>query len=530
MSNITISVINDNNLTKKLSSDTTIFNVLTDGVLTAEGDTITNIIDPIELQDGFPKSFAVGSVTPSEPAYSIQYNHNSTFDSDPDFKFESDILIVDSGFEDFDGLTIRDNLITGITNPTEDSQIVNKQYIDSLYSSYRHIIDSDSNVIYTPSQMKNSIIIRNWPSSVTSITDTTASATSIVNSLTDPIVGQTFTFVLSNIGLFDGEEGVFNLTLNAGADVTFNPSTAFVIPRNYVLNAYMIITNVNTPAVTIILNSCSNMLTSLFSPSVKITNNLLFNLNNDINTDADYEYTSEDIRGTLITRNPAANSADKLTLKGTSYLQNSQIFTVQNISANTIDITADTDLIDIIYPITIPANRSAQIVVEYIGTKSIVDGTGYTLNEVCTTTGGSGTGLTLSVKGVSTDITIDDAGSGYVAGVVETENLTNPGATGLRIYILSVSSGAVSVLFPILAQLPVGYQNGDSIRLLGGNEDAIISLSNVNGVNQITILDYGDGLYQNSDIINIVSGLTGTGASFEPDIEYKVSLIGITPI
>jgi hypothetical protein len=94
----------------------------------------------------------------------------------------------------------------------------------------------------TAQQMKNGIILRDPDGA--NRTDTTASATDIVNSIVDAVDGTTYNFFMKNI-----DAGSLAVTLQPGTGVTFD--VPIVIQAGEVKSMLVRITNATTPAVTI---------------------------------------------------------------------------------------------------------------------------------------------------------------------------------------------------------------------------------------------------------------------------------------
>lgn len=453
----------DTNFSRKLKTDETIFSTLSDGVATMVAGTITNLVNGTDSQDAVNKAYVIGSSNPGGSINNIQFNDSGLFGGSNNLTYDSSTLTVNGTLTD--GIaSMSAGRVSNLVNPTDGQDIATKSYVDGFGGNSQLVnIVSDSNQTYTASQMVNSIIKRTQATSSLrdlSVTDTTASAADIVaasgSADTDFVL---INDIIAPTSLATGSlPDLFSITLLPGSGVTFEENTpSILVSRSYILKAKLIIKNstLGSEEVTMLIESLYNSTLSvpLMVPpnlsfpepifggntvssnlvDVKINDNVLFPINTTSEiTDIDYIYTSEDVKNSIIIRNPASESMDNIAV----FYQTNEFYyahiVIQNISSNTIMLYNGFD------------------------TTVVTGGSGYSSSSNVATTGGSGSGLTVNIStssGVITTAEVVDYGSGYISGDV----LTITGGTSGTIRLLLNAAGSVGTLGNIVSSIPGGY-------------------------------------------------------------------------
>lgn len=545
----------DNNYSNKTYTNKLIANTLTDRIATFSQGTVTDLVPPTEFQDAVTKGFVDGLANPSLPLNSVQYN-NLVFAGSPNLTFVPDTLTVNGQINDGSGINITSGVISGLADPVLPDQIATKNYVDSFTSATTNTyIQSDTGVVYTPSQMLNGIILRNLTTYNVfglSLTDTTPSAAQFIAAKPTASAGFMARFRLmndnpeSNQTTIEGRDR-FVLTIAPGAGVTFYPNEPFDIRRAYMFDAYILFTNVVVPAVTIIINRCAYSGATLYQPpsvsssvnlfnnivdyinynTAQLTGNLFWNLNDPTESTTNYAYTTDDIKNQMVVRNPSGNSNDTFSsIIDIKYMK--QIMIIQNPSAFNVVLNGQTDIWNLTpNPITIPPGKQCTL---RLGTTPMPSylGSYYNLGNY-NTTGGTGSGITVKVMALETSFTITNPGTGYAVDNYTTTNLTTPSATGLIVAVTGVDVlGDIVGITAILNYLPGGYQNGDIIQIDGGDNNATIQLGSVNQITSFTLNNLGNGAYVASDILSISGPGPGINALFTLGSFLDVMSIGMT--
>ncbi len=539
-SSLGISSVYDNNFTTKVYTSEIIAETLTDGTATFSGGTIVDLISPVDPQDAITKSFVDGLVNVAPPINSVQYN-NLIFAGSANLTFVSDTLTINGTIEDSSGVSITGGVISGLNDPTTNNQIATKNYVDLASSTTsNNYIQSDTAETYTAAQMINGVILRNlvtYNNFGTSLTDITASAAQLVAFVPTASVGYTAKFRImndnpdANVLTIEGRDS-FALSISPGSGVTFYPNNTFTLRRGYMLDAFIQFTNIITPAVTIIITRCgysgpsiylgpipfgdytilNNTVDYLNYNACSLRGNVFWNLNDVSSTSNSYSYTTSDIKNQLMVRNPTAPANDTLGFNISPRYIN-QIMTIQNPSAFTITLNGQTNIWNLIpSPITIPTNN--QVIMSLTVSTPVVSSPGSYYNYgIYNTSGGTGTGLTVTITGVDSTHTLTAGGLTYSDGNVTTTNLTTLSATGLIVAIqVNGGTGAIITVQSIKNFLNGGYQNGDIIQINGGNGAARIQLGLVNTITGYYINTLGDGAYLSTDVLDISGPGTGSGA------------------
>jgi len=533
---------------------------ISDGVATFSGGTVTNLLPGQEEQDAVTKGFVDGLSNPSLPLNSVQYN-NMTFGGSANFTWgvpPGELTI--NGTIDVGSISISGGTINGLINPTSSTAIATKNYVDSFNSvSTPTYIQSDTGVTYTSQEMIGGIIFRNLETYNVygvKLTDTTASASQLVSYISSPEVGYSTKFKIMNDNPDSNGSTVevrdnFVLTLQAGAGVSFYPTGSFNIHRGYALDAYIVFTNVVTPAVTIVITSCTysglnlylapaqsspliifnNIIDYLNYSAMSLQGNIIWNTTNNVVTSQNYSYTTSDIQNQLIIRNPSGVASDTLGSNiNPRFLK--QIITIQNISAYTVTINGQTNIWTLSpSPITIAAGYQCTMSLNTTVPTITSVGSYYNIANYGTT-GGTGSGMTLTVNGLNTTYTITNGGTGYSTGILQTTNLTTSGATGLEIDCTEVNgtTGAIMTIQNIINYVSGGYQDGDILQINGGDGTARITLGNVNSIGTFYILSLGNGEYVSTDVVTVSGGSTGSGGQITLGSFINVISIGLGEI
>ena len=552
---ITPSTTYDDNYSNKTYASELIGESITDGVATFSGGTVINLVTPTDPQDAVTKGIVDGLVNVAPPVNSVQFN-NTVFAGSSNLTFIPNTLTVNGTIDDGSGISIVGGTISGLNNPVSGTQIATKNYVDSFNSlSTNTYLQADVPATYTAAEMINGIIFRNLATYTTfnvNLTDTTASAAQLVAQVPTAQVGYAARFKVINDNpdangtTVEGRDS-FVLTINPGAGVTFYPTGSFNLRRGYALDAYIRFTNVITPAVTIIINRCtyngltlylmpdpasstivfSNVIDYLNYTSMRLTGNMLWNTTDNVVTTQNYSYTLTDLKNQLVIRNPSAIASDTLGSNLSPRYLN-QIMTIQNISANSVSISGQTNIWTLTpSTIVIPAGNQAVIGLNY-SNPTISNAGSYYNYGTYNTTGGTGSGLIIVVTGLKTTSTLTVPGSGYSTGILTTTNLTTPSATGLVIDCNSVDgmTGAITGYQDIVNYVSGGYQDGDILQLNGGDGTARIQLTLVNSISEFYVSTLGNGNYLSTDVLTVSGPGTGSGAQLTLGSFLSVLTIG----
>jgi hypothetical protein len=545
----------DNNYSNKTYATKIIAESLTDGTATFSGGTITNLIPPTDPQDAITKGFVNGLVTASPPVNSVQYN-NLVFAGSANLTFVSNILSVNGTINDGSGISIVGGTISGLNDPIASNQVATKSYVDSFNSTTTNTyIQSDVGVVYTTSQMLNAAILRNlvtYNNFGVSLTDTTPTAAQFIAAKPTAEVGFAARFRIMNDNPDANQTTVegrdrFVLTINPGTGVTFYPSDPFNIRRAYMLDAYIVFTNVVVPAVTIYINRCSYSGPTIYLPpsttsgltvfentvdyinynSMQLTGNLFWNLNNPLKTATNYSYTTSDIKNQMIIRNPSGAASDTFgSIINPLYMN--QMMVIQNPSAFNVVLNGQTSIWGLTpNPITITPGKQSILALGISALNIIIQGSYYNYG-IYNTSGGTGSGMTVHVTGLATSFNLTNIGSTYTPGDYTTTNLTTPSATGLVVAVTNVGvTGDIDNIADIVNFLDGGYQNGDIIQINSGDNTGTIQLIFVNRLNSGFIVTLGNGAYLSTDILNISGPGTGANAQIALGSFLTIRSVGL---
>ncbi len=342
--------------------------VITDNTITMSSGMITNLTGP------FLNNLDAVSIDYIKPAssggvlYSLQYNQNGFFSGNSNLLFDNDLLTLNGNFTDgvctITKTTAGNNIINDIINPINSTDIVSKYYADTFITNQNITINTNSTYLYTPATIINKYITRISTVNLSDQTDTAVNIIAYLNTLITLEVGVSFSFCIFN-------NGTGNISLLGGTGVSIIP-TSFTIPPNYVFQSTIIITSSTTISIYIdnICNS-TDYISSFFNNAYFYTQvpykvkkiMLLPTINSVAETTTNYTYTLNDIKSSLIIRDPGANSSDTIV---SSTIENCS-FVIQNISSFTI--TLSPTLPWVFSTITIPANKTGYF---YINNTSLI--------------------------------------------------------------------------------------------------------------------------------------------------------------
>lgn len=251
-----------NGTNSKLISQT-----ITDSIMTINSGTISNVVTSSIPSSAVTKQYVdnLYASNPNGPFNSVQFRSGSSFNGDENLIYEEEsnlgTLTVNGTIVSGTTQLSTDGKLTGLTDPTEDSQAAIKKYVDNFNKKNVVSITNSVGVQYTASQVVNSVILRNnliiGTNINTGLTDISVknidlfpTATQILSQLEtlniNPIIGTNFTFNLYNNSQAPLILQPFNNT------VTFIPENV-VINGNYQLTALGIVTGVIIPSVQIFI-------------------------------------------------------------------------------------------------------------------------------------------------------------------------------------------------------------------------------------------------------------------------------------
>ena len=238
---------------------------ITDSILTIQSGTISNVVTSTTPSSAITKKYIddLYASEPGNPLNSVQFRSGSSFAGSSNLIYEENsnlgTLTVNGNIVSGSTILSTNGKLTGLADPTEDSQAANKKYVDNFNKKNVVSISNSIGVQYTASQVVNSIILRNnliiGTNSNTGLTDISVknidlfpTATQILSQLEtlnlNPIIGTNFTFNLFNNSQASLILQGFNST------VTFIPENV-IINGNYQLTALGIVTATIIPAVEI---------------------------------------------------------------------------------------------------------------------------------------------------------------------------------------------------------------------------------------------------------------------------------------
>jgi hypothetical protein len=132
-------------------------------------------------------------------------------------------------------------------------------------------------------------------------------------------------------------------------------------------------------------------------------------------------------------------------------------------------------------------------------------GTGYTAANNVSTSGGTGTGLTVDTNITNPTFTLSAAGTGYSAA--SNVGVTGGSGVGLTVNINSVNSSTGAIISISINTPGTGYLNTEVLTVNAGNVDGTITLtSDSNGVISSVAVNNGGSAYSLNDTITVLTG------------------------
>ena len=132
-------------------------------------------------------------------------------------------------------------------------------------------------------------------------------------------------------------------------------------------------------------------------------------------------------------------------------------------------------------------------------------GTGYTAANNVSTSGGTGTGLTVDTNITNPTFTLSAAGTGY--SIASNVGVTGGSGVGLTVNINSVNSSTGAIVSISINTPGTGYLNTEVLTVNAGNVDGTITLtSDSNGVISSVAVNNGGSAYSLNDTITVLTG------------------------
>jgi len=132
-------------------------------------------------------------------------------------------------------------------------------------------------------------------------------------------------------------------------------------------------------------------------------------------------------------------------------------------------------------------------------------GTGYTAANNVSTSGGTGTGLTVDTNITNPTFTLSAAGTGYSAA--SNVGVTGGSGVGLTVNINSVNSSTGAIVSISINTPGTGYLNTEVLTVNAGNVDGTITLtSDSNGVISSVAINNRGSAYSLNDTITVLTG------------------------
>ena len=132
-------------------------------------------------------------------------------------------------------------------------------------------------------------------------------------------------------------------------------------------------------------------------------------------------------------------------------------------------------------------------------------GTGYTAGNNVSTSGGTGTGLTVDTNITNPTFTLSAAGTGY--SIASNVGVTGGSGVGLTVNINSVNSSTGAIVSISINTPGTGYLNTEVLTVNAGNVDGTITLtSDSNGVISSVAINNGGSAYSLNDTITVLTG------------------------
>jgi hypothetical protein len=245
-----------------------------------------------------------------------------------------------------------------------------------------------------------------------------------------------------------------------------------------------------------------------------------------LGTSLDGATTANDATITVVSASPlnVAATLGAVSLGGTGYTNAVGAVTTSGGSGTGLTINTTTSL-GVITGVTINAGGSGYTASEVITigpfgrvntTNNIVAGTGYATASGLSTTGGSGTGLTVDIIASANDsgvvsVSLTTAGTGYTTGT----GVATTGGSGSNLTVDIVDDGSGVITSATVNNGGSGYTIGNIVTVNGGNADATITITDVNNgkITSVTVNNPGSG-YSSTETITVVQS-GGSGGTFD---------------
>ena len=245
-----------------------------------------------------------------------------------------------------------------------------------------------------------------------------------------------------------------------------------------------------------------------------------------LGTSLDGTTPANDATVTVDTASPlnVATTLGAVSLGGTGYTDAVGASTTSGGSGTGLTINTTTSA-GVITGVTINAGGSGYTASEVITigpfgrvftTNNLVAGTGYSTANNLTTTGGSGTLLTVDIIASANDssvvsVSLTTAGTGYTTA----NGVATTGGSGTLLTVDIVDDGAGGITTVTVVGQGTAYTIGDVVTITGGNADATLTITDVNNgkITSVTVNNSGSG-YSSTETITVVQS-GGSGGTFD---------------
>lgn len=404
-----ISVNQESNYTRLMKATNIQCTSITDGIATLEGGTISNLFDP-ETSDQIATKYYTDNFTSSGsggPIGSLQINTGASFTGINGIKYTNSSLQIYNKFVTASGTTtnisITDNVLSGLSNPPNDSYAVNNGYVLSSNLSLGTLSTTSASTSLSASEVVNKYLVRtivNSSSIIQDILPTSASIRSYIN--TSSTSGSfSFSFVYyysgtaSNVLLFGNiyPEGNYQYINNPIPVITVTPGSITSFRANITtsgdVNYYIRSTQIFDYAASGAIIRSVGLSTPNFVSTKAITKNSFIIypvIPTSVSTVGTHTYTYEEIKNKLIIRSGlTANTEDTFDVM-TTFIDNSAFslgsgqikFTIQNTSLYNLTIGPPTPSVPTgwyyneTFNRTIPPNKNGHFYINYTGSTLIL--------------------------------------------------------------------------------------------------------------------------------------------------------------
>ncbi len=136
-------------------------NIITDGIAVVENGYVDNLIEPTEDNQISTKFYVDNNsgVGPSGPNNSIQFSNGTSFEGSKNLTLTGETLCINGTLTN-GIITLSGNQLTGLSNPINSDEAVNKNYIDEMnkLGIVSINLSASEEITYTPKQVYNNII------------------------------------------------------------------------------------------------------------------------------------------------------------------------------------------------------------------------------------------------------------------------------------------------------------------------------------------------------------------------------------